>query len=1015
MEGKFKKGAEWRKWDLHVHTPCSVVHRYGKNDEETWERFISDLEHLPQEFAVIGVNDYLFLDGYKKLLMEQETNNRLSNVVLFPVVEFRIEKFAGIDFGPLNRINLHVIFSNELTTDTIQSQFLNTLEQSYQLDSGEKWTRCITRKSVEELGKKIKSTIPCEQITKFGSDLEEGFNNLNIKEDQIFSSLNKDCFEGKYLIAIGKTEWSELKWTDSSIATKKSIINNASIVFTSAESIDAFYRSKEKLTSQMVNDLLLDCSDAHCFSDTYEKDRIGNCYTWIKADPTFDGLRHALKEKEERIFIGETPYIFDKVASHRTKYIRELSINSIEGYNGDYGIWFNNIKIPFNKELIAIIGNKGSGKSAITDIISLCSNYQNDEDFSFLTNKKFREKSGRLSKNFEATLTWESNISNKKNLNDVIDNNELLTVKYIPQGLFEKLTNEISTIERFQDEIENVVFSHIPESERLGSPSFKDLVTKKVHSVDSEIEVLKNDVFALNKRIIELEVKTTQAYRVEAMNKVKSKEEELNALEEPLEVKNPNEDNEKQRQNAESNEKIRVIKDNIIKIENEIEEKTNQKKTILNVIQRITSIKHELQQKELMIKNFLYDNAKTLTEFGINNEKLISFVIDYSEMDTFIKKNQDMLSDIQKLLGDIIDINTKSLQETHKDYQTLLAVETAKLDEDQKKYQDYLMAIDKLNKQKKAIIGDEATSDTLIYLQKEVDYLSGKLFDDLNILYSERREVVRSIYNRKQEVIKVYKDMRNKLNSIIEENAHLLKDYIILIDASIEKVNNFNELFLQYIDKGKVGTFYTKEGGEAQLKLLISDVNFDNEESVLDLLDNLINALKHDQRQNQNNVDRDIKDQVRDVSALYNYLFSLEFLEYKYQLRQGEKNLDQLSPGERGALLLVFYLLLDKNDIPLIIDQPEDNLDNHSVAKILVPFMKAAKKKRQIIMVTHNPNLAVVSDAEQVIYVELDKKNYKFSTTMGSIENKNVNRKIVEVLEGAMPAFNTRKNKYFEQ
>ncbi len=67
-------------------------------------------------------------------------------------------------------------------------------------------------------------------------------------------------------------------------------------------------------------------------------------------------------------------------------------------------------------------------------------------------------------------------------------------------------------------------------------------------------------------------------------------------------------------------------------------------------------------------------------------------------------------------------------------------------------------------------------------------------------------------------------------------------------------------------------------------------------------------------------------------------------------------------------------------------------------------------------MVTHNPNLAVVADAEQIIYVNLDKENnYKFSTISGSIEDKKVNREIVNVLEGAMPAFNTRKRKYYDQ
>jgi hypothetical protein len=57
----------------------------------------------------------------------------------------------------------------------------------------------------------------------------------------------------------------------------------------------------------------------------------------------------------------------------------------------------------------------------------------------------------------------------------------------------------------------------------------------------------------------------------------------------------------------------------------------------------------------------------------------------------------------------------------------------------------------------------------------------------------------------------------------------------------------------------------------------------------------------------------------------------------------------------------------------------------------------------------------VVADAEQIIYVNLDKdKNYSFSAISGSIENKNINKKIVEVLEGAMPAFNKRKDKYYE-
>lgn len=107
--------------------------------------------------------------------------------------------------------------------------------------------------------------------------------------------------------------------------------------------------------------------------------------------------------------------------------------------------------------------------------------------------------------------------------------------------------------------------------------------------------------------------------------------------------------------------------------------------------------------------------------------------------------------------------------------------------------------------------------------------------------------------------------------------------------------------------------------------------------------------------------------------------------------------------------------MLDKDNKPLIIDQPEDNLDNHSVANILVTFIRKAKANRQIILVTHNPNLAVVSDAEQVIFVNIDKeKDYCFEYLSGSIENRQINERIVQVLEGSMPAFNKRKLKYYE-
>ena len=118
------------------------------------------------------------------------------------------------------------------------------------------------------------------------------------------------------------------------------------------------------------------------------------------------------------------------------------------------------------------------------------------------------------------------------------------------------------------------------------------------------------------------------------------------------------------------------------------------------------------------------------------------------------------------------------------------------------------------------------------------------------------------------------------------------------------------------------------------------------------------------------------------MEALYDLIFSLDFLKPRYSLRMGDKELHQLSPGERGALLLVFYLLVDKDDIPLVIDQPEENLDNQTVYELLVPCMKEAKQRRQILIVTHNPNLAVVCDADSTcLFAPLESADIQRSDT----------------------------------
>ena len=190
-------GSEWRKWDLHVHTPLSLVQEYGGDTTDVWEKFISDLEKLPEEFKVIGINDYLFLDGYEKVL-NYKNSGRLENIdLILPVLEFRLNEFAGVDFGEYTRPNLHVIFADQSILDVtvIKSQFLDTLSAQYKLEKdGIPFRRKLDRQSLNELGQKIIDSVPDDQKSKYGTPDIEGFNNLNLTLEQVQESLKQIDF-----------------------------------------------------------------------------------------------------------------------------------------------------------------------------------------------------------------------------------------------------------------------------------------------------------------------------------------------------------------------------------------------------------------------------------------------------------------------------------------------------------------------------------------------------------------------------------------------------------------------------------------------------------------------------------------------------------------------------------------------------------------------------------------------------------------------------------------------------
>lgn len=120
--------------------------------------------------------------------------------------------------------------------------------------------------------------------------------------------------------------------------------------------------------------------------------------------------------------------------------------------------------------------------------------------------------------------------------------------------------------------------------------------------------------------------------------------------------------------------------------------------------------------------------------------------------------------------------------------------------------------------------------------------------------------------------------------------------------------------------------------------------------------------------------------------------------------------LNQLSLGQQQSILLAI-LLQSKSKVPLLIDQPEDNLDSEFIYKSIVANLRLIKEFRQVIIVTHNPNIAVLGDAELI--VPLKSTSIKsMIIERGSIDNEKTRKLCCEILEGGKQAFKRRQEIY---
>ena len=940
---KINRGSEWRKWDLHVHTPATLCSDYGGNNEEIWKKYFEELERLSTEknIKVLGINDYLFLEGYEKILKYKKDGGLKNVELILPVVEIRLKEFVGNK--DLGRINYHIIFADDslLKVEQINAQFLSSLIGKGNLDvqnpNGYTWGGVITRETLIDLGNHIIENTPIDKRTNT-SPIEVGFNNLNFELSDIINLLGEGekpntFLKDKYFKAIGKAEWGDFRWEQSPLE-KKSIINSTHFVFSASPTVEMALAGKESLIEQGVNCRLLHCSDSHSFakdSNNTSSKELGHCFTWIKAQPTFEGLKQIIYEPDERVKIQNEKPESEKLDNLIIEKVTFTSSNNK----------FTPEPIYFNKNLNVIIGGKSSGKSILLYEIAK-SLYENQSD-SVL---KYKDSNNNQEKDLynlqeddpQFNFIVETFIGTKQSIKRESNQASILpSIKYIPQN---HLSNLVDKSKRNSNELKKYIrdlIREIPQYDKIYNDfieklkqndkirendiseyfTYKDELVKKKGELQQkgDKETIKRSIEALEKKIAETKKDLTPEQSTE-YNSLSLENSELNKIKNSL---------------TNDLEKLNNFNDAVRYTLNELKAK----KTLLLDNLELVNIKNEFTTKLKFIDDAILENdniKKLITKDENENFQIIEGNIFSSEI---IRINQSLEKIKEKLTP---YTNLFENQKLILNYQNTISEEKIKLSD-----------IEQIEKEIENII-------------KTANERKSKIFEDIR--------------NNRKLYDNLLTDFAPRIEKIKEEDSEL----------KIEGKIHFN--FPKYR-----GSVLSISHGNSKSYLNYNIFNEENEALIDYDFENYLNDLKAIFDSIENGTYSTLKDvtKQRAISLILEQKWFFDNWDITYK----NDTIHKMSTGKASLVLLKVMIKLSAVKGPILIDQPEDNLDNRSVTNELIAYLKDRKKERQIILVTHNANIVVNADAENIIVAnqrgqsEEDKQGspYLFDYINGAIED----------------------------
>lgn len=586
-------------------------------------------------------------------------------------------------------------------------------------------------------------------------------------------------------------------------------------------------------------------------------------------------------------------------------------------------------------------------------------------------------------------------------------------VIYLSQAFVENLCNDIDGTERLQTQIDRVIFSHIPVETAGTHATLASLVSATAESYGRRQSELRAAIQDINRKIVDAE----RALSNENRSRLQSAVDSLSRrLQEHVVGKPP-----EPAIGSMSESVLHALltrrgarQQTVRKRKQDLEIDLQALGARRQKLQKVRQDVEALRTAWYSIEAYIQGDDFLRSHLSLDGVFPLDIRLDrLDELQAQVEEEINSKRSTSGRLGSLI----ASLQESIERIQ-------GRLQGKERARADAIVSMQEWQRRHDALIGAVELPGSLRHAEAQLRTLDTHWPALLGELEGKRRtlcaQLWQNIVEKEEALSALYQPAQQRAQELAAQFAIPAEEFIAF-DSTIRLTGSFAADFLSKVNKNRSGAFHGSDNAQRQIDLLIQRVLEDHDASWLQLPFLIEAALKNDstaspsdgtQQHRRENWVEQLAGGEAARTALYDFLFSLEYVQGRFGITYGSKPIELLSPGDRGLLLLVFFLLVDTSLKPIVIDQPEENVDNETIYCRLVQFIKAAKVERQIIIVTHNPNLAVVCDAEQVICASRNKKNNDLiEYRAGGLESE-LKDDALRVLEGTRPAFVTRKQKY---